>query len=62
MLNSNEDETSTAHKNLFFFNQGLLKQSHVFILLINVIMPTIVGILLSAFNIYEQDKFHAQFS
>ena len=32
----------------------------VFIMLINVKMPTIVGIL--HFNIYEQDKFRAQVS
>ena len=41
----------------------------VFILLINVKMPTVVGILIFMsmkcwhfLNIYEQDKFHAQLS
>ena len=37
---------------------GLYQQSLSFILLINVKMPTIVW----HFNIYEQDKFHAQLS
>ena len=35
-----------------------LSLSDVFIMLMNVKMPTIVGI----FNIYEQDKFPAQLS
>ena len=39
-------------------NIALKLSDVVFILLVNVKMPTIVGI----FNIYEQVKFHAQLS
>ena len=59
MLNSTEHDISTGHKNL---NADYLKKflalslsDVVFIMLINVKMPTI-------FNIYEQDKFRAQLS
>ena len=48
---------------------GIIRQSQSFILLINVKMPIIVGIFTFMsrincwhFNIYEQDKFHAQVS
>ena len=47
MLNSTEYRISTAHKTnmLKMTNFFVLKLSDVFILLINVKMPTIVGIL-----------------
>ena len=59
MLNSTEHEISSAHKFL-----ALSLSDVVFIMLINVKMPTIVGILtfMSNFNIYEQDKFRAHLS
>ena len=49
---------------------GLNHQSQSFILLMNEKMPKFVGILTfmsrinskECFNIYEQDKFHAQWS
>ena len=59
MLNSNEHEISTAHKKIKYrqIKKFLAKSLSdvVFIMLINVKMPTIVGIL----NIYKQDKFLA---
>ena len=59
MLNSTEHEISTVQKNLNTEKRKFLALSlsdAVFIMLINVKMPTIVGI----FNIYEKDKFRAQ--
>ena len=44
-LNAFEHEISTDHKNLELSIVLVLKESVVFILLINVKMPTIVGIL-----------------
>ena len=61
MLNSVEYEILNAHKykiseiRLFL---GSDKPRMLFFPLINVKMPTIVGI----FDIYEQEKFHAQLS
>ena len=47
MLNSAEDEISTAHKNLKYRQMKKFQSflDVVFIMLINVKMPTIVGIL-----------------
>ena len=62
MHNSTEHEISTAHK--LKYRQIIKKflalslSGVVFIMLINVKMPTIVGI----FNIYEQHKYRAQLS
>ena len=57
------------HKNAHKYkkNLGSEKPRMLFVLLINVKMPTIVGILTFMsncwhFNIYEQAKFHAQMS
>ena len=61
MHNSTEHEISTAHKLKCRQIKKFLALSLsgvVFIMLINVIMPTIVGI----FNIYEQHKYRAQLS
>ena len=61
MLNSVEYEILNAHKyknmknTFFFFCSG--KHRILFFPLINVKMPTVVGILT-----YEQEKFHAQLS
>ena len=58
------NETSIAHENLnaetyrHFLFLAFKLSDIIFFLLINVKMPTIVGI----FNIYEQDKFHTQLS
>ena len=59
MLNSTEHVISTAHKNLNAKKIRLLafKLSNVvFIMLLNVKMPTIAGIL----TFFEHYKFHAQ--
>ena len=60
MLNLTENEISTAHKKLKYRQikkrLALSLSDVVFIMLINVKMPTIVGILI----FYEQDKLRAQ--
>ena len=61
MLNSTEHEISNAHKTKIrqmkaFFAFSL--SDVVFIMLINVKMPTIIGTL----SVYEQDTFRAQLS
>ena len=62
MLNSDEHEILNAHKykniKKFSFFQTQISREAFFFLLINVKMPTIVGI----FYIYKQGKFHAQLS
>ena len=62
MHNSTEHEISTAHKlkkrQIIKKFLALSLSGVVFIILINVKMPTIVGI----FNIYEQHKYYAQLS
>ena len=62
MLNSVEHETLNAHKYINIkkvgFFLGLDKPRMLFFLLVNVKMPTIVGIL----TFYEQEKFCAQLS
>ena len=62
MLNSAEHKILNAHKyknnKKFSISSGSFKPTMLFFLLINVKMPTIVGIL----NIYEQEKFHSQLS
>ena len=65
MLNSTEHEISTAHKTKIptykkVVYLALCVSDVVFIMLINVQMPTIFGIL--KFNIYEQAKFRAKLS
>ena len=56
------------YKTFFMLNSTFIsvnQQCQPFILLINVKMPTTVGILTfmsKNANIYEQDKFHAQLS
>ena len=68
MLNSAEHEILNAHtyKNIkkFIIFQAQISLECYFFLLINVKMPTIVGILtfMNCCNIYEQEKFPAQFS
>ena len=59
MLNSAEHEISTAHKNLTTKTFLALSLSEfVFIMLINVKMPTIVGLLtfISSINFVEHEK------
>ena len=62
MLNSTEHEILNAYKNKnnkkFIFFSGSDKPVTLFFQLINVKMPTIVGIL----TFCEQEKFHAQLS
>ena len=61
MLSSTEHENSTAHKTKYRQIKkcfALRLSNVVFIMLINVKMPTIVGI----FYIYEKDNFCAQLS
>ena len=64
MLNSAEHEILNTHKHKnikkFSIFQAQIKPRMLFFQLIIVKMPTIVGIL--RFNIYEQEKFHAQLS
>ena len=68
MLNSVEHESLNAHKfknmKKFSFFSDSEKPGVLFFLLINVKMPTFVGILtfISRNNIYEQEKIHAQLS
>ena len=70
MLNSAEHEILKAHKykNIKKFNlfqaQISLYIGCYFFLLINVKMPTIIFLLINCwhFNIYKQEKFHAQLS
>ena len=65
MLNSNEYEILDAHKYKNIKKFGFLgsdKLLTLLFLLINVKMPTVVGIYCWHFNIYEQEKFHAQLS
>ena len=61
MLNSAEHEISNAHKydniQKFCFFSGSDKPTMLFFLLVNVKMPTVVGILT-----FEKEKFHAQLS
>ena len=61
MLNSAEHEISVAHKRSNDETNSLKLSDVVFILLLNVKMPTIVNNCWH-FNIYEQDKLHAQLS
>ena len=65
MLNSTEHKISTAHKKLQYRQMktflALSLSDVIFIMLIHVKMPTIVGKCWH-FNIYEQDKFRAQLS
>ena len=60
MLNSAEQEILNAHNYIKYQEiqlfSGSDKPRMLFFLLINVEMPTMVGI----FNIYEQKKIHAQ--
>ena len=62
MLNSTEHKISTAHKKLKYGQikkfLALSPSDVVFILLINVKMPTNFW----HFNNYEHDKFHAELS
>ena len=62
MLNSTEHEISTAHKKIKYRQikkfLALSFSDVVFIMLINVKMPTSCW----HFNIYEHDKFRAQLS
>ena len=62
MLNSTEHEILNAHKYKKYQEirsfLGSDQPRIIFLPLINVKMPTIVGIL----NFYEQEKFHAQLS
>ena len=48
VLNSTEHEISTSHKSKMLKNKDFLaiRRSDVFIMLINIKMPTIVGILI----------------
>ena len=69
MLDSTENEISTAHKKLKFQQikkcLALSLPDVVFIMLINVKMPKIVGKTANNcwyFNINEQEKFRAQLS
>ena len=62
MLNSTEHEISTAHKTKILTNKevsfllAFSLSNVVFIMLMNVKLPTIVGIL----KFHTQDKFRAQ--
>ena len=69
MLNSDDHGILNAHNykkymEIQLFFSGSDKPEVPFFLLLNVKMPTIVGILtfMSIFNIYEQEQFHAQLS
>ena len=65
MHNSTEHEISTAHKLKYRQIKKFLALSLsgvVFIMLINVKMPTIMPTIVGIFNIYEQHKYRAQLS